>query len=421
MIDTNQGTKSINLDTLTDEQVLQLKPEEIEAIMGSSSTPEEIENTENIDKGEDANDITSTENEQLQTSETIAETDETRIENSEKSEKEENIKTETLPENSDVVEDENKEFKDKPVVKASVKEVVKPEEDQTPKKEPNISVENQTAIDFYTKVSAPFKADGKEIQVRSAEDAIRFMQMGVNYSRRMQEMKPMRAMNSMLEEHGLNDASKLSFLIDLKNGKPEAIKQLLKEHKIDPIDLSSEDGDTHYRTPNYAPDPRNLQFKDAVDNTLNEEGGPELIRDINANWDDLSKEALADQPAILSNLLEQKKNGIYERVVAELVYQRTAGYLVDVPFLQAYRDVSHAMEKAGILKPKQVEPQIQSVGVTTPIDTGTRKVVQKKSDQPNPSNLSSTPIRPAPSKRVDSIPDYATMSDEDFLKQAPPA
>jgi hypothetical protein len=288
------------------------------------------------------------------------------------------------------------------------------------KKSEDPAVIQQAAMDFYTKVTASFKADGKDLQIRSPEDAVRLMQMGVNYSRRMQEMKPLRAQNEMLKAQGLNDPEKLNFMIEVMNGKPEAIQKLLKDKKIDPIDIDTSK-DTGYRPANHAVDSKTLAFREAIDNTLAADGGPELIKEINSSWDDTSKEALRDQPAIFQNLLDQKKSGVYVRIKKELDYQRTMGFLTDVPFVQAYHQVGEAMQKAGVfgpnLTPKQTK--VQSNGLA-PIDTGIRKAANPA---PAP-NLSSTQQpRAVPSKdgSQSSQPDYWAMSDEDFLKLKPPA
>jgi hypothetical protein len=288
-----------------------------------------------------------------------------------------------------------------------------------------LTPETQAAVDFHKRLTAPFKADGRDFQVRSPEDAIRLMQMGVNYSRRMQEMKPLKAMDAMLREHGLNDPQKLSFLIDVAKGEPNAIQKLLKEKGIDPIDIDTSK-DSTYQGRNYAPDDRDIAFKEAIESTLQADGGRELISEINSNWDNLSKEALRDQPVIFENILAQKQSGVYGKVKAELDYQRTMGYLRDVPFLQAYHQVSDAMQKAGVFGSTQ---EVQSGGQApaiqqdpAPIDTGTRKAAQSpKTEQPNPNLSSTTPPRAAPSSGGQrQEPDYSSMSDEEFLKLGQP-
>lgn len=52
------------------------------------------------------------------------------------------------------------------------------------------------------------------MQVNSVDEAIQLMQMGANYTRKMQELQPHRKTLLMLENNGLLDEGKLSFLID---------------------------------------------------------------------------------------------------------------------------------------------------------------------------------------------------------------
>ena len=69
---------------------------------------------------------------------------------------------------------------------------------------------------LYTELMAPFKANGKIVEVRAVSEARRLMQMGANYTRKMQEIAPHRKKLMMLENHKI-DEEKLSFLIDLAN------------------------------------------------------------------------------------------------------------------------------------------------------------------------------------------------------------
>ena len=299
----------------------------------------------------------------------------------------------------------------------------KPDDSEEPEKKADkaavgdVKTSPKDAMDFYDKVTASFKADGRDVQVKTPEDAIRLMQMGVNYSRRMQEMKPLRAQDQMLKSNGLNDPEKLNFLIDLSKGNKEAIKQLLKDYKIDPVDIDTSTEDSPYQANNYQGDPKDLAFDDAIKETISQDGGRELISDINRDWDTVSKEALRDQPTIFQNILAQKRSGVYSKIQDELKYQRTMGYLTDVPFLQAYHQVGEAMQKAGVFNSEpEVQPKAKALG------TGTRKAAPKpKTEQPTPNVSSATPPRSAPSNDGGHPePDYSSMSDEEFKKLAPP-
>ena len=282
-----------------------------------------------------------------------------------------------------------------------------------------------TAVDLYSKISTPFKADGKDFTIRSPEDAIRMMQQGVNYSRRMQELKPMKQLNRVLQDNGLADQTKLSFAIDLMKGDKAAITQLLKSHKIDPIDLDIEN-DSGYQAYNYAGNPQDIEFRDALDEALTSPDGQALVTHINQDWDKTSKARLREDPSILGNLQNLKSSGVYDKVVEELRYQKSMGYLTNIPFLQAFDEVGEAMKNAGVFEDPNKPAadgnpmaSLQSQPQGQPVASGARKSIGMKKPETNP-HLSSTP----PSKQTGNLTpkeaDFDKMSDEEFLKMAPP-
>lgn len=98
----------------------------------------------------------------------------------------------------------------------------------------------EAAFDYkaaYEQITAPFKANGREMKVESPEEAVRLMQQGANYVKKMQALKPHLKMVRMLENNGLLDEGRLNFLIDVSRKDPGAIKKLLKDANIDPMDL----------------------------------------------------------------------------------------------------------------------------------------------------------------------------------------
>ena len=282
------------------------------------------------------------------------------------------------------------------------------------------------AIGFFTEVTKPFKADGKDFTVRSPEDAIRLMQQGVNYSRRMQEIKPMKALNRMLTDQNLNDPAKLNFLIDVSKGDKEAITQLLKSHNIDPMDLDLEK-DSGYQARNYQGDPQDNDFRDALDTALTSPEGQALVSHIHKDWDKASKAKLRENPNIIGNLQELKASGIYDKVVEELTYQKSIGYLTNVPFLQAFDQVGEAMKKVGAFdnppNPAQTANSMAPLQAgqpqSQPVASGARKQQAPKKTVANP-HLSSTPPSKQSGNTTPKTPDFDKLSDEEFLKMAPP-
>ncbi|ACL81413.1 N4 gp57-like protein [Sulfitobacter phage EE36phi1] len=281
------------------------------------------------------------------------------------------------------------------------------------------------AIGFFKRVTTPFKADGKDFHVRSPEDAIRLMQQGVNYSRRMQEIKPMKQLNRMLQDHGLDKADQLNFLIDLSKGDKGAITQLLKSHKIDPMDLDIEK-DSGYQAKNYQGNPQDNDFRDALDMALTTPEGQALVSHIHRDWDPKSKARLREDPSLIGTLQGFKASGVYDKVVEELRYQQSLGYLQGVPFLQAFDQVGEAMKNAGVfnsVNPAKGGTQMAPIrGVqpqSEPLASGARKPQATKKPAANP-HLSSTP----PSKQTGNTGkpavDFDKLSDEDFAKLPPP-
>ena len=72
-----------------------------------------------------------------------------------------------------------------------------------------VSLTPEQATEAYNKIMAPFKANGKMIELRSPEEAVSLMQMGANYTRKMQELQPHRKTLLMLQDNNLLDAEKL--------------------------------------------------------------------------------------------------------------------------------------------------------------------------------------------------------------------
>jgi hypothetical protein len=415
----------IDLDSLTDDQVNALSPAEIEALMNQESaqedvTPEPIEPIDDDDDDPaDPNGEPDPEDDELENG-SVAEEDADPVVPPVAPVKEELDPSQVADETGKQKAEENPAA---PVKKAPDAEKTEKKTKEEPKPDAKDgAVDPSVAADFYAEITKPFKADGKDFTVKTPQEAIRLMQMGANYSRRMQEIKPLKAQDAMLREHGLHDPVKLSELIDISKGNPAAIQKLLKDKGIDPLDIDVSKP-SEYKSPNYQANPKDLAFKDAIETTLAADGGRELITDMNQTWDEESKQALHESPTIFENMLAQKQTGVYSKINVELARQRTLGFLVDVPFLQAYHQVGDAMQKAGAFGKTEVQSEVVIAPVEkpapTPIDTGTRKPALKKTEPANPI-LSSNPPSAASSDAVQNEMDYSDLSDEAFLKLGAP-
>ena len=265
----------------------------------------------------------------------------------------------------------------------------------------------------YEQIMAPFKANGKTMQIKSVEEAIQLMQMGANYTRKMQELQPHRKTLLMLENNGLLDEGKLSFLIDLDKKNPEAIKKLLQDANINPLDVDM-DQESTYQEGNHKVSDEEAQFRLVLDELNSNPVGRETLQTINSTWDQASKEVLWKQPEVMNTIHQQRENGVYARITAEIDRRRTLGVIqVGVPFLEAYRVVGDELHKAGafndLFKPKA--PAVAPVA--------TRAAMPKPTGL-DPKAEAAAVHRGSPSKTTSPLEAMQKASDDEFLKMPIP-
>lgn len=287
-----------------------------------------------------------------------------------------------------------------------------PEKDHTtPKQEEAPNYE-----DLYKQMMKPFKANGRDFTPASPDEAVRLMQMGANYTQKMQKLAPNLKMMRMLENKGLLDEEKLSFLIDLDQKEPEAIRKLLHESKIDPldIDLASEPA---YKPGNHAVSDGEMAFHGVMEEVSMTSTGKETIGHINDSWDQSSKQAIFREPSVLAIINEQRANGIYDQISAEIDRQKTLGQLQGMPFIQAYKEVGDQLHNAGKLNPNGGSPD-QETPAPVPAQ---RQVLETRAAQPRKAPvtngdkaraISSAPRSGKPAPKP--LPDIYSMSDEEI-------
>jgi hypothetical protein len=271
---------------------------------------------------------------------------------------------------------------------------------------------------LYEQLMRPFKANGKEFKPASPEEAMQLMQMGANYTKKMQSLKPNLRMMRMLDNHGLLDESKISFLIDLNRKDPKAIQKLLHEGKIDPLEIDTST-EPAYTPGNHSVSDQELAFHDVIQDVGSTDDGKKTISHVNTHWDHASKQAIFAEPAILAHINEQRSNGIYDVISAEIERQKTLGNLQNVPFIQAYRDVGNRLHAEG-----KFGPVPGSTAPATPENTKTdlkaRQVVDTRPAQPrkqisNGDKARAASASPKTSQTRKTNFDPLAMSDEEIM------
>ena len=207
----------------------------------------------------------------------------------------------------------------------------------------------EAAIDYkeqYERLLAPFKANGRDIAVKSVDDAISLMQMGANYNKKMAALKPNLKLMKLLENNGLLSEEKLSFLIDLEKKNPEAISKLVKDSGIDPLDLDTEKA-SGYNPQTYTVDDRELALDAVLDEIQDTPSYSQTIDVVSNKWDKASKQIVANQPQLLKVINTHIESGVYDLISKEIESERLFGRLSGISDLEAYRQVGDSIQARG--------------------------------------------------------------------------
>ena len=268
----------------------------------------------------------------------------------------------------------------------------------------------------YERLMAPFKANGKMITPQSPEEAISLMQMGANYTRKMQALQPYRKVMLMLENNGLMDEDKLSYLIDLDKKNPEAIRKLLKDSGTDPLDIDME-GEINYQKGNHRVSDTEAAFATELDDLKSTPEGQATLGVISQTWDEASKNALFENRGLLQTIQSQRENGIYDIIANEINRLNMLGQIpAGTPFIQAYNYVGDALAKQGAfnhLAGKPVEPKPEVTAQRAAV--ATRVVKPKPTVTHSEQASAASPSRAAP-KKVERFINPLALSDEEFAK-----
>jgi len=267
--------------------------------------------------------------------------------------------------------------------------------------------------DFYKQVMAPFKGNGKTITLKNAEEAIHLMQQGVNYTQKMQQIGPYRKALMMLEKNGLLDENQLSFLIDVKNKNPEAIKKFLKDNNIDPLEIDTTQEPNYKAGTNIISD-KEANFRSAMNDLTS--SGPEGVHTLQVltdTWDNQSKAYLFDHPEAFADLNIQMQNGTYKLITDEVDRLRTLGQIPsNVSFIDAYMAVGNQMLAQ---KQQQIAQQqkTQQVAQSRPASKG-QSTLSNGNKIRQAGISSNSPKQP---RKAGNMINPLAMSDEDFEKQ----
>ena len=283
------------------------------------------------------------------------------------------------------------------------------DEEETEDETPESDIDYKAA---YERILGPIKANGTEITIDNVDDAIRLMQMGANYNKKMTSLKPNLKMMKLLEANKLLDEEKLSFLIDLDKQNPDAIKKLIKDSGIDVMDIDTE-GESDYTPNTYTVDERELAVDEVLDSIKDTPDYKKTVDLVSNKWDAKSKQTIAENPSLLGVINAHMASGVYDLVSTEVEKERLFGRLNGLSDIEAYKQTGDALDAKGAfdhLKTTQSQED-------TPKKTITKnKPVEKNSQAANKKRAASSTNKSAPKNSLKHR-NVLSMSDEEFEKE----
>jgi len=307
----------------------------------------------------------------------------------------------TLPEETQAdaqpfTEDTNSESID---ADSNEKDTDTPED--TPQETDTFNYENA-----YNQVTAPFKANGAIMQVKSPEDIVRLMQMGAGAQKQMAKLKPNLKLIKMLENNNLLDERRLNNLIDLSKNDSKAIAKLVKDSGVDPDDIDIENAST-YQPNNYTVTDSEYELDQVLDSIKHTDTFDKTIDLLTSEWDDKSKTFVSENPNVIKVINDHMLNGVYDKVNAVMQQDKALGKLSGVSDVDAYKQIIDMLAKNGELIDGNQQEPVQA-NVTDIGDVGSVKRKQNRkaaapTKQTNTSNNSKQDVS------------YLTLSDDEFI------
>ena len=307
----------------------------------------------------------------------------------------------TLPEDTQAdaqpfVEDTNSESID---ADSNEKNTDTPED--TPQETDTFNYENA-----YNQVTAPFKANGATMQVKSPEDIVRLMQMGAGAQKQMAKLKPNLKLIKMLENNNLLDERRLNNLIDLSKNDSKAIAKLVKDSGVDPDEIDIENAGT-YQPNNYTVTDSEYELDQVLDSIKHTDTFDKTIDLLTSEWDDKCKTFVSENPNVIKVINDHMLNGVYDKVNAIMQQDKALGKLSGVSDVDAYKQIIDMLASNGELIDGNQQVPVQS-NVTDIGDVGSVKRKQNRkaaapTKQTNTSNNSKQDVS------------YLTLSDDEFM------
>lgn len=279
--------------------------------------------------------------------------------------------------------------------------------------------EDAEPVEAYKEVyeelfNKPIKASGREVKLRDAVQARNLIEMGVDYNKKMQYMKPhMQTLKTLEKEGLLGDIEQLNLLLEAKQGKPEAIKKLIDQAQIDVMDIADDEVQGQaYRPQNHLVSEQEVAIEEALSAIQQSPKYQETI-DVMANHlDPKSREVISDNPQYITALNQDIETGVYNEIMDIVQYKKdTRQVPVGASDIELY--IHTVQELAMQEQQNQQQPPVQS-GSQQPAQR--QQAPSGASRKRKQAMSSSRSANKKPKKEFDPM-DALGLSDEEFMKR----
>ena len=231
----------------------------------------------------------------------------------------------------------------------------------------------------------------------------------MNYTQKMQQIKPWRKTIDAIEQANLNQDD-VNLAIDVLKGDKDAIAALLKRTGIDALELDVDDA--KYQPKDYGRNETELAIKDIVDEIKNDKEYDTTYDILETRWDSKSKTEFVENPELIRQLHLDVKSGMFDTIspIASKLKVYDGGSKSDLDYYkmaaQQYFD-NLAQEEARLEKAEN-----------TKVERNKIEKVKADSEKRNATKTASKRRKAAaPTKKTSGVKkrtDYLDASDENF-------
>ena len=266
---------------------------------------------------------------------------------------------------------------------------------------------------FYEQVTAKFKANGVELSISEPTEVVKLMQMGLNYTKKMQELAEPRRLHKMLVNGGIADEGSLAYLIDLHNKKPEAIAKLVKDSGIDLYGVADE-AVAQYSPESRAPQASTIVLDDVLLELSDDPHYERVVTLVGEQWDEASRGMIVENPTILKTLAQHMHTGVFDQIDSIMKVEVAKGNFVGIPKYDAFVQIGNYLYSQGLLvghtqKPTETQKPINTANAQAQAHEAEMR--RRRAAATNTARSSTT----ATSQGVN----YLAMSDAEIAKMKP--